>query len=78
MPCIISTDFMLLKQQQSVFDNIYGYPKNSTLEYALIIKHYNEDKWAIPFYSDDQQYVIPSLQSSISPNISPDWFPPLT
>ena len=60
-----------------IFNEIYMYPKNSTLEYTSLVKHYNEDIWAIAFYNIDQQYVIPQLQSSITSSISLDWFPPL-
>jgi hypothetical protein len=75
---IISTNLQLLEEQREIFNNLYGFPTDSTFQYTNILKHYDENKWAICLYNHDKQYVLPSLVSSVTPiGVTPDWYPPL-
>ena len=74
---IISTDIVLLDQQMDIFNNLNGFPKELTYNYTNILKHYQENKWAICFYNNDMSYVIEPLRFSIALSITPDWYPPI-
>jgi len=74
---IISTDIVLINQQMGIFNDAYGFPKELTYNYTNILKHYQENKWAICFYNTDLKYVIEPLRLSVTTGVTPDWFPPI-
>jgi hypothetical protein len=77
MKYIVSTDYPLLEQQVEVYNNMYNYPLNDTLTYSNIVKNYQAPIWYINVLDRDLQYVLPSLQSSITSSVAADWCAPI-
>jgi hypothetical protein len=77
MKYIVSTDYPLLEQQVEVYNNMYNYPLNDTLTYSNIVKNYQAPIWYVNVLDRDLQYVLPSLQSSITSSVAADWCAPI-
>jgi hypothetical protein len=74
---IVSSNYGLLVQQVQLYNNLYGYPSTSTLEYSGIIKNYQEDLWYIYVLPEDVENILPELKTSIRVIIPDDWCGPI-
>jgi hypothetical protein len=74
---IVSSNYELLVQQVQLYNNIYGYPSPSTLEYSSIIKNYQENLWYVYVLPKDVGNILPELKSSIRYTIPDDWCGPI-
>ena len=77
MKYIVSSDYPLLEQQVEVYNNMYNYPLNDTLTYSNIVKNYQAPIWYVNILDRDLQYILPSLQSSITSSVAADWCAPI-
>jgi len=71
---IVTKEYDMLLEQQSILNNIHGYPKDNDEHYCDIIKHSCDDKWLMPFFVSDADDILVPLRMFIFTEINEEEF----